>query len=64
MMRKLSWDVSVAALVFWLLMTLFRTGGLSLEAFKSTLPSMLIFAMIYAAIRVAMVVLRSGGDDT
>lgn len=62
MMRKLTWDVSVAALVFWVLMAVFRGGGLSLEAFKSTFFSMLIFAMVYAAIRVAMVVLRSKGD--
>ena len=63
MMRKLTWDVAVAALVFWVLMTFFRAGGLSLEALKSTLPSMLIFAMIYAAIRVALVVLRKGKDE-
>ena len=63
MMRKLTWDVAIAALVFWVLMTFFRAGGLSLETFKSTLPSMLIFAMIYAAIRVALVVLRKGKDE-
>jgi hypothetical protein len=31
--------------------------------FKSTLPSVLIFTMIYAAIRVALVVLRKGNDE-
>jgi uncharacterized membrane protein YvlD (DUF360 family) len=63
MMRKLTWDVAVAAVVFWVLITLFRAGGISIEAFKSTLPSVLIFAMIYAAIRVALVIWRKGNDE-
>ncbi|WP_341234509.1 hypothetical protein [uncultured Sulfitobacter sp.] len=63
MMRKLTWDVAIAAVVFWVLITLFRAGGISIEAFKSTLPSVLIFAMIYAAIRVALVVWRKGNDE-
>ncbi|SFS49871.1 hypothetical protein SAMN04488040_0632 [Sulfitobacter marinus] len=63
MMRKLTWDVAIAALVFWVLITFFRVGGISIEAFKSTLPSVLIFAMVYAAIRVALVVLRKGNDE-
>ena len=62
MMRKLTWDISVAAVVFWVLITLFRTDGLSLEGFKSTFFSMLIFAMVYAAIRVALVVFREGKE--
>jgi uncharacterized membrane protein YvlD (DUF360 family) len=63
MMRKLTWDVAIAAVVFWVLITLFRAGGISIEAFKSTLPSVLIFTMIYAAIRVALVVWRKGNDE-
>ncbi|WP_342843519.1 hypothetical protein [Sulfitobacter sp. AS59] len=63
MMRKLTWDVAIAAVVFWVLITFFRAGGISIEAFKSTLPSVLIFAMIYAAIRVALVVWRKGNDE-
>ncbi|MBW4962919.1 hypothetical protein [Sulfitobacter sp. CW3] len=63
MMRKLTWDVAIAAVVFWVLITFFRAGGISIEAFKSTLPSVLIFTMIYAAIRVALVVLRKGNDE-
>jgi len=63
MMRKLTWDVAIAAVVFWVLITLFRAGGISIEAFKSTLPSVLIFAMIYAAIRVALMVWRKGNDE-
>jgi uncharacterized membrane protein YvlD (DUF360 family) len=63
MMRKLTWDVAIAAMVFWVLITFFRAGGISIEAFKSTLPSVLIFTMIYAAIRVALVVLRKGNDE-
>jgi uncharacterized membrane protein YvlD (DUF360 family) len=63
MMRKLTWDVAIAAVVFWVLITFFRAGGISMEAFKSTLPSVLIFAMIYAAIRVALVVWRKGNDE-
>jgi len=62
-MRKLTWDVAIAAVVFWVLITLFRAGGISIEAFKSTLPSVLIFAMIYAAIRVALMVWRKGNDE-
>ncbi len=62
MMRKLTWDVSVAAVVFCVLITLFRTDGFSLEGFKSTFFSMLIFAMVYAAIRVALVVFREGKE--
>jgi uncharacterized membrane protein YvlD (DUF360 family) len=62
MMRKLTWDVAIAAVVFWVLITLFRADGISIEAFKSTLPSVLIFTMIYAAIRVALVVWRKGND--
>ncbi|MCX8228177.1 MAG: hypothetical protein OTI35_19080 [Sulfitobacter sp.] len=58
MLRRLTWDLAVAVLVFWVLMALFRGGGLSLEGFKATFFQMLIFAMIYAAIRVALVVLR------
>ena len=63
MMRKLTWDVAIAAVVFWVLITFFRAGGISIEAFKSTLPSVLIFTMIYAAIRVALVVWRKGNDE-
>lgn len=63
MMRKLTWDVAIAAVVFWVLITLFRAGGISIEAFKSTLPSVLIFTMIYAAIRVALVIWRKGNDE-
>jgi uncharacterized membrane protein YvlD (DUF360 family) len=63
MMRKLTWDVAIAAVVFWVLITLFRAGGISIEAFKSTVPSVLIFAMIYAAIRVALMVWRKGNDE-
>jgi uncharacterized membrane protein YvlD (DUF360 family) len=63
MMRKLTWDVAIAAVVFWVLITLFRAGGISIEAFQSTLPSVLIFAMIYAAIRVALMVWRKGNDE-
>lgn len=62
-MRKLTWDVAIAAVVFWVLITFFRAGGISIEAFKSTLPSVLIFTMIYAAIRVALVVWRKGNDE-
>ena len=60
MMRKLTWDVTIAALVFWVLMALFRGGGLTLVAFENTFFQMLIFAMIYAAIRVVLLVLRKG----
>jgi uncharacterized membrane protein YvlD (DUF360 family) len=63
MMRKLTWDVAIAAVVFWVLITLFRAGGISIEAFKSTLPSVLIFTMIYAAIRVALMVWRKGNEE-
>jgi uncharacterized membrane protein YvlD (DUF360 family) len=63
MMRKLTWDVAIAALVFWVLITLFRAGGISIDAFKSTLPSVLIFTMIYTAIRVALMVWRKGNDE-
>jgi len=62
-MRQLTWDVAIAAVVFWVLITLFRAGGISIEAFQSTLPSVLIFTMIYAAIRVALVVWRKGNDE-
>tara|TARA_R110002012_G_scaffold126402_2_gene278320 strand:+ start:919 stop:1110 length:192 start_codon:yes stop_codon:yes gene_type:complete len=63
MMRKLTWDVTIAALVFWVLMALFRGGGLTRVAFENTFFQMLIFAMIYAAIRVALLVLRKGGGE-
>jgi multisubunit Na+/H+ antiporter MnhE subunit len=63
MMRKLSWDVAIAAVVFWVLITFFRAKSISIEAFISTLPSVLIFTMVYAAIRVALVVLRKRNDE-
>ncbi|WP_340262671.1 hypothetical protein [Sulfitobacter pontiacus] len=63
MMRKLTWDVTIAALVFWVLMALFRGGGLTPVAFEKTFFQMLIFAMIYAAIRVALLVLRKGDGE-
>ena len=63
MMRKLTWDVTIAARVFWVLMALFRGGGLTLVAFENTFFQMLIFAMIYAAIRVALLVLRQGDGE-
>jgi uncharacterized membrane protein YvlD (DUF360 family) len=63
MMRKMTWDVAIAAVVFWVLITFFRAGGISIEGFQSTLPSVLIFTMIYAAIRVALVVWRKGNDE-
>jgi len=62
MMRKLSWDVTIASLVFWVLVALFRGGGLTLAAFENTFFQMLVFAMIYAAVRVALVVLRQRSD--
>ena len=49
-MRKLTWDVTIAALVFWVLMALFRGGGLTLVAFENTFFQMLIFAMIYEVV--------------
>jgi hypothetical protein len=55
--------VTIAALVFWVLMALFRGGGLTLVAFENTFFQMLIFAMIYAAIRVALLVLRKGDGE-
>lgn len=58
MARKLTLDILIAALIFWVLMAVLRGGGLSLDGFKTTFFQMLIFAMIYAAIRVALVVLR------
>jgi len=61
-MRKLSWDVTIASLVFWVLVALFRGGGLTLAAFENTFFQMLVFAMIYAAVRVALVVLRQRSD--
>ncbi|KKN23630.1 hypothetical protein LCGC14_0902910 [marine sediment metagenome] len=61
-MRKLTWDVTIASLVFWVLVALFRGGGLTLAAFENTFFQMLIFAMIYAAVRVALVVLRQRSD--
>ena len=61
-MRKLSWDVTIASLVFWVLVALFRGGGLTLAAFENTFFQMLVFAMIYAEVRVALVVLRQRGD--
>ena len=61
-MRKLTWDVTIASLVFWVLVALFRGGGLTLTAFEDTFFQMLIFAMIYAAVRVALVVLRQRSD--
>ncbi len=61
-MRKLTWDVTIASLVFWVLVALFRGGGLTLTAFENTFFQMLIFAMIYAAVRVALVVLRQRSD--
>lgn len=62
MVRKLTWDLAVASLVFWVLITAFSGAGLSLEGFKSTFFQVLIFAMIYAAIRVAFIVFRDNGD--
>ena len=44
-------------------MALFRGGALTLVAFENTFFQMLIFAMIYAAIRVALLVLRKGDGE-
>ena len=51
MMRKLTWDVTIAALVFWVLMALFRGGGLTLVAFENTFFQMLIFEIGRASCR-------------
>lgn len=55
---RLTWEIIAAALVFWVLITLWETGGLSPEGLKLHFIRALIFAMIYAAIRVALVVFK------
>jgi len=55
---RLTWDIIAASLVFWVVITLWETGGLSAEGLKINFFRALIFAMIYAAIRVALVVFR------
>jgi hypothetical protein len=55
---RLTWDIIAASLVFWVLITLWETGGLSTEGLKVNFFRALIFAMIYAAIRVALVVFK------
>ena len=58
MMRTLTWNIAIAAAVFWVLTTFVETGGLSLEGFKLTGLRTLIFVMIYAAVRVAMIMFK------
>ncbi len=55
---RLTWEIIAASLVFWVLMTLFETGGLSSDGFRGTVFQTLVFAMIYGAIRVALFVFR------
>jgi hypothetical protein len=42
-------------------MTVFNTGGLSLAGFKDTGFQTLAFTMIYAAVRVAMIIFKRDG---
>ena len=58
MMRTLTWNIAIAAAVFWVLTTFVDTGGLSLEGFKLTGLRTLVFVMMYAAVRVAMIMFK------
>ena len=58
MMRSLSLNVAIAALVFWVIMTWLNTGSLSIGGFKETGFQTLLFVMIYAAVRVAMIMFK------
>ncbi len=58
MVRKLSMEIVIATLVFWVLITLFEMGSMSGSALAATFMRALIFSMLYAAIRIALVVFR------
>ena len=58
MMRTLMWNIVISALLFWVVMTVVNTGGLSLAGFKDTAFQTLAFTMIYAAVRVAMIIFK------
>ncbi len=55
---RLTWEIIAASLVFWVLITLWETGGLGAEGLRVNFFRALIFAMIYGAIRVALVVFK------
>jgi hypothetical protein len=46
-MRALAWKVVISTLIFWVLMTFWETGGLSIEGFRQILPRALIFGVFY-----------------
>ena len=58
MMRTLTWNIAITAAIYWVLTTFVETGGLSLEGFKLTGLRTLIFVIIYAAVRVAMIMFK------
>ena len=61
-MRGVAINVAVASAVFWLLSALWHSGSLGVDALVEHLFSTVVFAMIYAAIQVGILVFRS--DET
>ncbi|MGB3243586.1 MAG: hypothetical protein WBB25_03570 [Sulfitobacter sp.] len=57
-MKKISRDVAIATVVFFGLMLLWNGNGFGQEALTVAALNALVFAMIYAAIRVAIVLFR------
>lgn len=60
--RSLTLNLIIAAGVFWVLMTVLTTGGLSVEGFKGTALQTLLFAMFYAVLRVGLILFKSGKE--
>jgi hypothetical protein len=56
--RALTLNLAIAGGVFWVLMTWVNTGGFTFDGFKETGFQTLLFVMIYAAIRVAMIMFK------
>lgn len=61
--RSLTLNLIISAGVFWLLMTVLTTGGLSVEGFKGTALQALVFAMLYAVLRVGLILYKSGKEE-
>ena len=61
-MKRIARDVAVATVVFFVLMLLWNGDGFGREALMIAALNALIFAMIYAAIKVAIVMFRGSND--
>ena len=61
MTKQLTVNVAVASLVYWVVTAYWQTGGLGFDVLVQTLPGAIVFALIYGALQVALILFRRKG---